>query len=111
MPKYQMALVVIACFELLIAATAIAAMPEVLYEAAIPGYTIPHARDLVVDHDGNAYVIGSAYENGSRLDVLVAKIDPTGNPLWTQYVTGSGHNYATGIALDRLRRAVVGSAA
>ena len=85
---------------LLVAHSALAEAPEVLYEATLPGYTIPQARDLVVDEDGSVYVIGSAYEDGSHLDVLVAKIDPAGNPLWTQYVTGSGHNYATGIALD-----------
>ena len=77
-----------------------AAAPEVLYETAIPGYTIPHARDVAVAGDGSAYLIGSAYDDGTHLDVLVAKIGPGGKPVWTQYVVSENHNYATGIAYD-----------
>jgi len=73
--------------------------PAVLYEASLPGYTIPHAHDVVVDGAGNAYLIGSAYQDGSSLDVLVAKFDPDGNDVWVRYIVSSSHNYATGIAL------------
>jgi len=72
----------------------------VIYETLIPGYTIPHARDVVVDDAGNAYFIGSAYADGSTLDVLVGAVGPSGSTLWTRYIDSSAHNYATGIALD-----------
>jgi hypothetical protein len=81
-------------------AAASAEAPPVIYEASIPGYTIPHARDVVVDATGAAYLIGSAYDDGVHLDVLVAKFDPAGSLLWTRYITSSDHNYATGLALD-----------
>jgi len=84
-------------------ATARAGGPVVAYETTIPGYTIPHARDVVVDDAGDAYLIGSAYQDGHSLDVLVAKVDPAGSVLWTRYVVSSSHNYATGIALDAAR--------
>lgn len=83
------------------AGNALAIQPNVLYETTLSGdYYIPHARDIAVDDAGNAYLIGSAYENHSSLDVLVAKLDPQGNEIWTYYYAHSGHSYATGIAVD-----------
>ena len=81
-------------------ATMPAAAQAPVYEASLPGYTIPHARNVVVDDAGNAYLIGSAYQDGTHLDVLVAKFDAVGDPLWTRYITADNHCYATGIALD-----------
>lgn len=94
------ALLVTVLVPTLLAANTRADVPETVYETTISGYTIPHARDLVVADDGSAYVIGSAYEDGSSLDVLVAKISPAGKPTWTRYVVGTSHNYATDLALD-----------
>ncbi len=74
--------------------------PATLYETFIPGYTIPHARDIAVDDAGNAYLIGSEYQDGQHLDLLVFKIDALGNLLWTRYIVGNNHDYATGIALN-----------
>jgi len=84
-------------------ASAGAEVPTPIYETSLPGYTIPHARDVVVDDAGNAYLIGSAYQDGTHLDVLVAKFDPDGGPSWTRYLTASNHCYATGLALDSER--------
>lgn len=80
---------------------ALAEQPTVLYETILSGdYYIPHAYDIVADAAGNAYFIGTAYENHTSLDVLVAKLDPDGNEVWTYYYAHSGHSLATGIALD-----------
>ena len=43
--------------------SAAAELPTPIYETTLPGYTIPHARDVVVDDAGNAYLIGSAYDD------------------------------------------------
>lgn len=82
------------------AGTAAAENPDVLYETFLPGYYIPHAHDIVVDDAGNSYLIGSAYEDHHTLDVMVIKLDPFGNEVWTYYYAGGGHSFATGIALD-----------
>jgi len=80
--------------------SAAAELPTPIYETTLPGYTIPHARDVVVDDLGNAYLIGSAYEDRIHLDVLVAKFAADGVPVWTRYITASNHCYATGLAVD-----------
>lgn len=99
--------ILVSCFLLLsmtqYPASAGAQVPTPIYETSLSGYTIPHARDVVVDDAGNAYLIGSAYQDGTHLDVLVAKFDPAGDPAWTRYITASNHCYATGIALDSNR--------
>ena len=69
-------------------------------ETLIPGYHLPHARDLVVDDQNCVFVIGSAYTDGIHLDVILIKLDPAGNPLWDLYIDGGNHDYATGLALD-----------
>lgn len=74
--------------------------PTVEYETFLSGYTLPHARDVVVDETGNAYLIGSAYADGVSLDVLVVGLDPSGEEMWSLYVEASSHDYATGLALD-----------
>ncbi len=74
--------------------------PQVLYETFIPGYYIPHAYDIVVDKEGCAYFLATAYENGSSLDLIVIKLDPDGNEVWTYHFYGGGHNFGKGLALD-----------
>jgi hypothetical protein len=99
--------ILVSCFLLLsmtqYPASAGAEVPTPTYETSLSGYTIPHARDVVVDDSGNAYLIGSAYQDGTHLDVLVAKLGPDGGPAWTRYITASNHCYATGLALDSNR--------
>jgi hypothetical protein len=83
------------------AGAALAEQPNVLYETTLAAdYYIPHAHDIAVDEAGNAYLIASAYENHTSLDVIVVKLDPEGNEVWTYDYAHSGHSYATGIAID-----------
>lgn len=88
---------------LALTASAAAAPPTPVYETSLSGYTLPHARDVVVDGAGNATLIGSAYQDRVHLDVLVAKFDAAGDPVWTRYITANNHCYATGLALDSNR--------
>jgi hypothetical protein len=76
--------------------------PSLVYETTIPGYYLSRGRDIAVDPNGNAYVIASWYENQANLDILVFKLDPDGNPVWTVPIVGDEleHDYASGIALD-----------
>jgi hypothetical protein len=84
-----------------IPAVSLGEVPAVMYDTEIPGYYIPHAHDIVVDGDGNAYMIGAAYEDGHSLDVLVAKVGAKGGVAWLRYIVSSAHNDATGIALGQ----------
>ena len=93
-------LTVVRLFLVLLAVSTQAAAQTPVFENSLPGYTIPHARDLVVDQAGNSFLLGSAYDDGTHLDVLVAKFFPSGDHAWTRYITTGDHCYATGIALD-----------
>ncbi len=74
--------------------------PGVEYETFLSGYTLPHAGKLVVDDEGAAFLIGSAYADGVHLDVVIIKLDASGDELWNRYIEGSDHDYATDLALD-----------
>ena len=77
------------------------------------GATVP--REVVVDAQGNLYVVGGsaaadlpgvstgaqpAYGGGGA-DVFVSKFDAQGNLAWVTYLGGSGNESSGGIALDR----------
>src|SRR5687767_8425318 len=57
---------------------------------------------LKVDGAGNVYVTGEgARADGSGLDLVTLKYDPSGNVLWTnQYGTASVQEYPEAMALD-----------
>ncbi|MBD3161192.1 MAG: hypothetical protein GF346_03290 [Candidatus Eisenbacteria bacterium] len=74
--------------------------PDYAYETMIGDLFLPRGNDIEVDESGNAYAIGSFYEDEHTLDVIVTKLDPQGNILWTRYVIGETHDYATDLALD-----------
>jgi len=61
---------------------------------------IGHLLRCIEEGHGCVFVICSAYEDGAHLDVLIIKLDPQGNELWTYYFSGGGHSFATGLALD-----------
>lgn len=71
------------------------------------GYT---GRDLVVDASGNSYVTGrfegsasfgsTSLSSNGIYDVFVAKIDPSGNPVWAVSAGGSNSDLAYGISVD-----------
>ncbi len=82
------------------ASAAQAEAPTFDYETAVPGYYLASGQGMTVDNDGNAYVFGKTYEDHVHLDILVMKFDPDGALLWTQYIVGNGHDWATDVTLD-----------
>jgi hypothetical protein len=76
--------------------------PSFLYETVIPGYYLSHGIDMTVDADKNAYVIGSWYQDHQHLDIIMAKLDAEGSPLWTVTIAGDQyeHDYPMDIVLD-----------
>lgn len=83
-----------------LAAPAHAEQPIFDYETMVPGYFLPRATDVTVDAEGNAYVIGFAYEDQVNLDVLVWKVSPDGEILWTRFIVGESHDLAEDLILD-----------
>jgi hypothetical protein len=84
------------------AAPSFAEDPVPVYETTISGYYLASGQGVVVDNDGNAYVIGKEYEDHTHLDILIVKLDPGGNLIWTRLIVGDErqHDYATDLALD-----------
>jgi len=72
--------------------------PTYVYQTIYNGAEFDSGRGEVVDNDGNAYIIARAYDSSN--DVMVVKISPSGNVLFTTYLRGSLNDYATGLALD-----------
>lgn len=72
------------------------------YETAIAGYYLGSGNDMVVDTDGNAYVIASYCQDQQHLDILIFKLDPEGSVVWTLPIVGDPyeHDYAEDITLD-----------
>lgn len=70
------------------------------YQTTVPGYYLASGHGVVADSDGNAYVIGKAYEDQVHLDILIIKLDPRGEVLWTNYIVGNGHDLASDLVLD-----------
>jgi hypothetical protein len=61
------------------------------------------AEGIVLDGNGNPYVVGnSCYRASDKSDYLIMKYDTEGNIQWTgTYDSGTGQDYAWGIAIDR----------
>jgi hypothetical protein len=80
------------------ASTARAQEPSIVYEKdfADLGYVQPH--DIVVDDEGNAYVL--AARPGSDYATLVMKLDPAGDVIWSEWFDGSSHDIPGGITID-----------
>ncbi len=72
------------------------------YETTLPGYYLGRGLDVVVDDAGDAFVSGSYYADEHTLDILIAKLDADGTPLWSVPVgaDNSVHDHAGGICLD-----------
>jgi len=77
-------------------------VPEFMYETVLDGYYLSRGNDMVVDGDGNAYVIASWYENHHSLDILLFKLDAAGDLVWTLPIVGDSgaHDYAADVVLD-----------
>ena len=67
---------------------------------------------IAADAAGNSYITGNFFSpiasfgggisltNAGENDVLVAKYDPSGNPLWARQVKGISDDFGYGIAVD-----------
>lgn len=75
------------------------------------GHKGDNTKNIVFDGDGNAYLTGffngtatfgptTLKANGTSKNAFVAKIDPTGNPLWAKQFAGDGDDYGRNITLD-----------
>jgi hypothetical protein len=82
------------------AVTAHAEPPTPVYETLIGGYDLGYGRGLVLDDDGSAFVIASTYIDEVHLDVLVFKISPAGDVVWTRLIHGAEHDFAEDLAID-----------
>lgn len=67
---------------------------------------IPTAVDL----QKNLYIAGSTIDNSTGPDILLAKYDQYGNPLWTANYTGTGYHrdQASAIAIDNNYNIILG---
>jgi hypothetical protein len=74
------------------------AAPALVYETTIPSTNLAYGRRIVVDDEGNAYVIATTIGKGN--DILVLKLDPAGDVLWTRPIIGNKHDHAAALALD-----------
>jgi hypothetical protein len=68
------------------------------------------AKAVAVDADGNVFVTGDfsnaidfgtgPLTNTGANDIFLAKLDPTGAPVWAKHFAMSGDPHATGVAVD-----------
>ncbi|MHC4272947.1 MAG: SBBP repeat-containing protein [Planctomycetota bacterium] len=72
--------------------------PALVYETTVTGFHLASGRQLTVDPQGNAYVAGQAID--AENDIVVVKLDPDGDLLWTTHIRGNDHDIANGIVLD-----------
>ncbi|HKC87424.1 MAG TPA: SBBP repeat-containing protein, partial [Blastocatellia bacterium] len=86
----------------------------VVYGSWLGGAGNDIARGVVVDGDGNAYVVGSTLSrdfpktngalqqsNGGLTDGFIAKLNPSGSALlYSSYIGGDGDDSASGIVVD-----------
>jgi hypothetical protein len=58
--------------------------------------------DVALDSEGNVYVAGTLEQDGSNKDIMVARYDDAGDPVWTTLFTGDQDQTDLGlsIALD-----------
>jgi hypothetical protein len=63
-----------------------------------------------IDPLRNLYIAGSTIDNSTGPDILLAKYDPYGNPLWTASYAGAGYyrDQASAIAIDNNYNIILG---
>lgn len=81
----------------------------------IGGAADQYANDMVVDNQGNVYIvgvlqgtnidfdpgIGTAYlSSAGMIDIFIAKYDPSGNYMWAKRIGGTSDDIATRIKID-----------
>lgn len=55
---------------------------------------------IAMDSSSNIYVAGTFYTGGSNANWLIMKLNNSGSLTWAREMTGSDHDFVTGIALD-----------
>ncbi|HJW28578.1 MAG TPA: SBBP repeat-containing protein, partial [Saprospiraceae bacterium] len=67
-----------------------------------PGNYYDYAYALALDKQGNVYVTGASWGNGTGYDYTTLKYDPNGNLLWEQRYNGpsNDYDYARALAID-----------
>ncbi|HEY2882772.1 MAG TPA: hypothetical protein VGJ15_10070, partial [Pirellulales bacterium] len=86
-----------------------------LYAKNIGGSLDDESRAIVVDHQGNTFVVGTwNYADGAQVsttthgsDIFLAKYDDNGNLLWQYVIGSSGDDRAYGVALDSAGNVIV----
>jgi Beta-propeller repeat/HYDIN/CFA65/VesB-like, Ig-like domain len=85
--------------------------PTMVYATFLGGSHNDEAFDVAADGSGNAYVTGNTFStdfpttnsgsNNGNNDVFVTKLNAAGSSLiYSTYLGGSGHDFASGIAVD-----------
>jgi Beta-propeller repeat len=83
----------------------------VLWATAAGGSSWDSGSGIAVDNAGNSYVTGdfdgkatfgyATLTSKGKNDLFVAKLSPSGKPLWAVSAGGSSADYGTGIAVDK----------
>ncbi len=85
---------------ILAASAARAEAPTFAYETVVPGHLLASGRGMVADNAGNAYVFGRWIGSHQENNIIVVKLDPTGQEIWTRTIAGNDHDYAEDLVLD-----------
>lgn len=83
---------------------------QILWATQAGGSNIDQGKQISVDADGNLYVVadyfgsptwgGYSIPNNGATDALIAKLNPSGQILWVEPITGSSYEYVAGIVSD-----------
>lgn len=110
------ALLALAFLLLLAPASALASAPSLAWNTFLGGAgQFDHAVAVATDGAGNIYVAGSSdaawgspvRSYGGSDDAFVAKLSPSGTPLWHTFIGGSGQDFGTAVAVDAAGNAYV----
>ena len=90
-----------------------AAMPSLAFSTYLGGSGDDTIRDVATDSQGNIYLTGStasrnfpttprSYDRrfNGWIDIFVAKLDPSGQLVWSTLLGGPGYDYALAIEVD-----------
>lgn len=61
----------------------------------IPGASTSRDAKIVSDSDGNCYITGATIISNEGYNILLSKVDPSGNIIWTDLYNGSANNTDT----------------
>jgi hypothetical protein len=85
--------------------------PELVQSDSFGGSGADQAKDIVIDADGNRYLVGTTTSPGwtrnghdtsysGSGDAFLIKLDPDNQVLWSTYLGGSSHDTAESVAVD-----------